>query len=664
MTKGNTGLNDRQLEAVRSINGPLLIIAGAGSGKTRTITYRIANLLDKGIPQSQILALTFTNKAAKEMAARVRNLTGKKLQRITVSTFHAFGVILLRQIIGSIGYRENFSIYDQNDKLALINETARELSYSRDAIDSYYLSSLFSAIKTGRADWDRSNDQHRNLYDEYQSHLAAYNAVDFDDLIVLPRKILESEHELLGQFRDQYRYITVDEFQDTSSAQYGVLKLLAEKYRNVCVVGDDDQSIYSWRGANYENLMQFERDFPELKEIKLEQNYRSTKTILLAANGLIKNNRNRKIKRLWTGIEKEHPIEIHYPPNEIEEGKFIAETIKDIRFREKIPYHDIGVLVRTNSLTRSIEEVFLSENIPYSVSGGSSFFERKEVRDIISYLKVCANPDDDVNLLRIINTPRRGIGKRTLLQIRDTADQKGCSFYSALSALYHASDSPLPERVKNSIGDFYDLIENSRSSLLKAKSLSEAVNTLVENIAYWSWLVQEYQTNEKIAKYKYRNITLFIDLIDRWEKDPDNFETGLYAFLNRITLITKDDIDDTSDGKVNLMTIHAAKGLEFSRVFVAGVEDKIIPHGKAIEEDPSNIEEERRLFYVAITRAKEKLFLSSCLTRKYANRFIECSPSPFLLEIPEGLVENFEERGPVGEDEAKDMFAALKSKFS
>ncbi len=659
-----TDLNDKQLQAVQTIEGPLLIIAGAGSGKTRTITFRIANLLDRGIPQSKILALTFTNKAAKEMAGRIRQLTGKKLLQMTVSTFHAFGVILLRQIIGTVGYRDNFSIYDQADKMALINEVARELSYAKDAIDVYYLSSLFSTIKTGMTGWDRSNDRHRTLYVEYQSHLKAYNALDFDDLIVLPCQILQTDKTLLEQFQDKYRYITVDEFQDTSAAQYRLLHLLGKKHRNICVVGDDDQSIYSWRGANYENLMQFERDFPELKEIKLEQNYRSTKTILLAANGLIQNNRNRKLKKLWTGIDKEHPIEIHYPNNEIEEGRFIADTIKSIHVREKVPFHSFGVLVRTNSLTRGIEEAFLAENIPYTVSGGSSFFERKEVKDIIAYLKVCANPDDDVNLLRIINTPRRGIGKKALLQIRAAAEEKHCSYYSAVSALYHAADSPVPDRVKKNLGDFYYLIEIYRNKLFESKSLAETVQKFVDNIGYWGWLVQEFQDREKIAKFKYRNLTVFIELIDRWEKDPDVLDKSLYAFLNRITLITKDDIDEDNGGKVNVMTIHAAKGLEFPRVFVAGVEDKIIPHNRAIEEDPANIEEERRLFYVAITRAMEKLILTSCATRRYANQFVECSPSPFLEEIPAGLVETFSDRGPIEEEEAKDMFAALKSKFS
>ena len=643
------GLNERQREAVSNLEGPLLIIAGAGSGKTRTITFRIANMLSRGIPQTQILALTFTNKAAREMLHRIRELTGKKLTSLTVSTFHAFGVKLLRQTIKKLGYKENFTIYDQTDKIALIGEVARELGYTREAANGYALSSLFSAIKTGQTEWDRSNSQHMQLYQEYQSHLKVYNAVDFDDLIVLPYEILSKHRELLENEQNRYRYITVDEFQDTSEAQYRLLHLLGEKQRNVCVVGDDDQSIYSWRGANYENLIRFEKDFPELSEIKLEQNYRSTKTVLLAANGVIRNNRNRKEKKLWTGIEADRPIEIFYPDDEVREAEFIADTIKQLHFREKVSYRDIGILVRTNSLTGPIEEALLSGDIPYTVSGGTSFFQRKEVKDIISYLRVCANPDDDVNLLRIIKTPRRGIGKKTIMQIRETADSRGMSCYSAISALYHASDSPLGEKTKKVVGDFFFLIEAYRTRLLETRNLADTVRGLIDTVGYWSWLVQEYQDRERLAKFKYRNLTVFTDMIERWEKDPDTLEHGLYAFLNRITLITRDDIGEDDEDKVNLMTIHAAKGLEFSAVFLAGAEEGIIPHSRALEESEANIEEERRLFYVALTRAKDQLFITSCTNRRYANRMLECTPSPFLLEVPEGLVEYHDRRsGGIG----------------
>ena len=657
-------LNQKQREAVLRSEGPLLIIAGAGSGKTKTITHRISHLLEQGIPQSRILALTFTNKAAREMTSRIRELTGKKLRNITISTFHAFGVILLRQIIHTRGFRDNFTIYDQTDKISLIQEVGRELGFARHAIDGYYLSNLFSGIKTGRMEWDRSNDQYRKLYDEYNSHLHAYNAVDFDDLIVLPADILSEYEELRLQFQEKYQYITVDEFQDTSSAQYRLLYLLGKDHRNVCVVGDDDQSIYSWRGANYQNLLQFEKDFSELEEIKLEQNYRSTKTILLAANQVICNNTNRKDKNLWTGTVQDNPIALFYPENEIKEAQFIADTIREIHARDRVSYKDFGILVRTNSLTRNIEEALLNFNIPYTVSGGTSFFQRKEVKDLIAYLKVCANPDDDMNLLRIINSPRRGIGKKTILQIREIADRKKISFYSAVSALFHAADSPVSDKVKQNLGDFFYLIEQYRERLLHQKGLAETVRGLTDTVDYWGWLIQEFQDKEQLAKLKYRNIQSFIEMMERWEKDPDTIEPTLYSFLNRITLITRDDTGDEEPDTVNLMTIHAAKGLEFNVVLFAGAEDRIIPHSRSIEEDESNIEEERRLFYVAMTRAKEKLIITCCTSRRIANQTVECLPSPFLLEIPKDLVEYHEPSEPVTREAATDIFADLKARFS
>jgi DNA helicase-2/ATP-dependent DNA helicase PcrA len=657
-------LNKDQLDAVKTTEGPLLIIAGAGSGKTRTIIYRIAYMLESGIPQSSFLALTFTNKAAREMAQRIHALTGKKLNKLTVSTFHAFGVKILRSTIHRLGYNEKFSIYDQSDKGALIKEVARELSMENDKIDINGIGSLISAIKTGRQRWDSSNEFYRDFYAEYQSHLKAYNAVDFDDLIVLPIEIFTRFPGILASFQDRYRYILVDEFQDTSFVQYQLLRLLGSTSKNVCVVGDDDQSIYSWRGANYENLVRFEQDFPGLKEIKLEQNYRSTETILTAANGLIANNKERKSKKLWTGTGGGKPVELFFPADEQQEAHFIANQIKTVTLRENFGYHQFGVLVRTNSLTRTIEEAFLAENIPYRVSGGTSFFQRKEVKDIIAYLKVLANPEDDINLLRIINTPRRGLGKKTLFTMRDIAEKKQCSIYTALSAIAYAEDAPVSERVKTSINEFLALLSYYREKLFSKEKMWKTVESLVQAVGYWGWLIQEYQHNDKIATFKYRNITLFVDMLKNWELDPDNENPTLFAYLNRITLITKDEADDEEQkGKVNLMTIHAAKGLEFDIVFVAGVEDGIIPHARAIEENAANIEEERRLFYVALTRAKQHLFLTSSTRRKYMNRLVECTPSPFLEEIPPELMETHTDSDPVEADEAQDYFAAMKAKF-
>jgi DNA helicase-2/ATP-dependent DNA helicase PcrA len=657
-------LNPEQYAAVSSIDGPVLIIAGAGSGKTRVITFRMAYMLDKGIPQSQILALTFTNKAAREMAERVKELTGKKLQMLTVSTFHAFGVRILREDISRLGWRDNFSIYDDVDRNQLIKETGRELGFTADALDVYKIGALFSQIKTGMRHWgDGANDQYQKLYEDYQSGLKLYNAVDFDDLIILPIKLFREYPEVIAKYRDRYKYIMVDEFQDTSLQQYEFMHAIAD--RNVCVVGDDDQSIYSWRGANYENIRMFETDFPGLKEIKLEQNYRSTETILAAANGVIAHNTNRKEKALWSGNGSGKPIEIYIPENEADEADFVADTIKSIRMNEKRSYADFGVLIRANTLSRAVEEAFLEENIPYVMSGGTSFFQRKEIKDVISYLRVIANPDDDINLLRIINTPRRGFGRKSIEDISAVATAQNCSLWTAINALISAADSPISEKMKADLEEFVNFVTEHRSTMLSGKDLSGKVKKMVDEIDYWSYLVQEYQKNEKAARYKFLNIDSLINSISTWEKNPDNFKKSLYDYLNRITLISRDDMEDDEDkGKVNLMTIHASKGLEFPVVFIIGAEDGIIPHARSMEEGDGNVEEERRLFYVAITRARDKLFISSCRRRRKMGGVVDCAPSPFLEEIPGELVEYHEPSEPVEADDALDILAKMKAKFS
>jgi ATP-dependent DNA helicase UvrD/PcrA len=655
-------LNDRQYQAASILEGPVLIIAGAGSGKTRMITYRIAHMLDEGIPQSHILALTFTNKAAREMADRVRDVTKSRLQNLTLSTFHAFGVKVLRECIDRLGFRPNFSIYDQVDRAEMIRSVARELAIPRDSLDLYEVSNIFSAISTERAAWDAESERYRGLYEEYRHHLKAYNAVDFDDLIMLPIDIFRRFPDVLAQYRERYRYLMVDEFQDTSLAQYTMLHLLGTEHRNVCVVGDDDQSIYSWRGANYQNIVNFERDFPERVEIKLEQNYRSTRTILDVANSLIAHNTNRKKKELWTGSDDGTAIVISFPENETAEAARIAELIRSESMREGLKYHDFGVLVRTNGLTAPIEEAFLAENIPYRVSGGTSFFQRKEVKDVLAYLRVLANPDDDVSFLRIINTPRRGFGRRTLEIIREQADARSCSMYSAAAALRWAADSPLPPKTVEELSDFVSLIEAYREEIFsrgKARKMAESVRAIVDRIDYWGYLVTEFQKNDKVAKWKYGNIVRFVDMLERWERDPEVIDPNLFDFLNRITLITRDDDDDDEQGKVNLMTIHAAKGLEFDVVFLPGVEENIIPHARAVED--GNMEEERRLFYVAITRAKRKLYLSACLKRRVMREVVESSPSPFLEELPSSLIEEHEAEQEVGTETAAEYFAKLKS---
>lgn len=655
-------LNPEQYRAVTTVDGAILIIAGAGSGKTRVITFRIAHMLDMGIPQSQILALTFTNKAAKEMSDRVKELTQRKLQNLTVSTFHAFGVKVLRADIDKLGYRENFSIYDETDRTALIKECGRELKFSPDALDIYKISQLFSNIKTGRKNWQTENDMYRQLYDCYQEGLKLYNAVDFDDLIVLPIKLFRENPDVLERYRDRFKYIMVDEFQDTSHQQYELMHLLADE--NVAVVGDDDQSIYSWRGADYQNIINFEKDF-KVTEIRLEQNYRSTGTILDAANGVISHNTNRKDKKLWSGKGEGKPIEIYMPENETEEANFIAESIQGIAIEEKKTYDDFGVLIRANTQSRYIEEAFLQANIPYTMSGGTSFFERKEIKDIISYLRVIANHDDDINLLRIINVPRRGIGRAAIQVINEEAEKLGSTLWTAIQSLVQTEDSAASENLKEDLQDFVNLIESNRQKLLSGRGLSKKVREMVEEINYKDYLITEYSKSEKAVRFKLKNIELLLEMMERWEIDPDNTNPSLFNYLNRITLMSRDNGDDENDkGKVNLMTIHASKGLEFPVVFIAGAEEGLIPHQRSVDENSGNVEEERRLFYVAITRAREKLIISSCQKRRKMQAIIECEPSRFLDEIPQNLVEYHEPQKEVPQEMAKDIFENMLKKFS
>lgn len=657
-------LNDMQCKAASITEGPVLIIAGAGSGKTRMITYRIAHMLEKGIPQSSILALTFTNKAASEMAERIKELTGKKLSHLTVSTFHAFGVKVLRESISNLeGYRENYTIYDQADKNAAVKEAALHTGLGGDNLDLYMVGNLISEIKTGRKTWDNTNDVYKKLYDRYQNHMVAYNAVDFDDLIVLPQILFQKHPEVLESYRDRYKYIMVDEFQDTSMAQYNMVKMLAETNRNVVVVGDDDQSIYSWRGANYQNIVNFEKDFPERIEVKLEQNYRSTKNILAAANKVIANNTNRKEKELWTGSSGGKAIEIFYPENEIKEAEFISDLIYKFQQEEGVKFHDVGVLVRTNSLTAVLEEEFLANNIPYKVSGGQSFFQRKEIKDIISYMRVVSNPDDDVNLLRIINTPRRGIGNTTLLKIRGMAEHQDCSIFSAMTLLSRSEDSSVKDALRGHLVEFIDLINGYRERFLSGKMMGKTLRSMVEEIDYWGYLITDNSKNEKLARWKFGNVQKFMEFFENWERDPDNLKPSIYDYLNKITLVTRDDVDDEEEGKLNLMTIHASKGLEFQVVFLPGVEDHIIPHARAMDENPDNIEEERRLFYVAITRAREKLFMTSCRNRRVMREVTETIPSRFLEEIPSELIELHEEDEVLDTSSALAQFAAMKARM-
>lgn len=663
-------LNPQQALAVRSIDGPVLIIAGAGSGKTRVITYRVAYMLERGIPQHSILALTFTNKAAREMEARIKERTGRKLQNLTVSTFHSFGAQILRGEIEALGWRKNFSIYDKTDKLQAVKDALSECKISCEASDVKKIEAVFSSVKIGMADWNNGADIiYKNAYEIYQHGLKIYNAVDFDDLLTLPIELFTTHPDILSKYKDRYKYIMIDEFQDTSLIQYRLMKLLS--VRNVCVVGDDDQSIYSWRGANYENIINFEKDFPGLLEIKLEQNYRSTTTILEAANGVISHNESRKDKKLWTNSASGNPIEFWTQENDSEEADFIAERIKSMmRPDASVPaaavptvrrmYSDFAVLVRTNYLFEKLETAFRENDIPYQVSGGESFYSRKEIRDVLSYLRVIGNTDDDVNLLRIINTPKRGIGKTTITKITGLAKKNNISVWASMQKMRFADDALFEEIAKDELHDFMTLIEKHRAEILGKRGLTQKIRALVEEIDYHAYLVHENNKNEKAAHYKYYNIEMLLESIEKWEKDPDNFDPTLYPYLNRISLITQDKGEAAESGKTNIMTIHASKGLEFPVVFIAGAEEGLIPSDRSLEENALNIEEERRLFYVAITRAGQKLIITSCRHRKKQQGIVDCVPSPFLTEIPARLIDNHDPATANPITSKEEFFARLK----
>ena len=657
----NQELNSEQAKAAGNIHGPSLIIAGAGSGKTRMITYRIAYMLEQGIKESEILALTFTNKAAKEMSERIKSLTGLKLKGLTASTFHSFGLGLLKQYIQYLGYKNNFTIYDTNDNMALLKQVIVSLDLELSNYNLYSLLSTFSDVKTGRIQGFQNKDGAVNqIYQEWLLSQKAYNVVDFDDLILLPIRLFEKRPDVLEKVQERYRYIMVDEFQDTSLLQYKFISMIAKKYRNICVVGDDDQSIYSWRGANYRNIQSFEEDFPERREFKLERNYRSTGTILEAANNLIVHNKERKSKKLWTDGEEGSRIYLISSEDEDDEAFMIADGIKKRHEKNGIPYSEFGILVRTNSLINTLENALMENGIQAQVSGASSFFDRKEVRDLICYLKIIVNTDDDVSLLRIINTPRRSIGRTSVEKLRAYADKKSISLFDAMTEFAYAADSPVKGKSQENLKTFSSQVlswQEENKNNRKAKLLSD----IIDAIGYKEMLYEEYPDKPKLIDAKMRSLEFLIGRLSRFEKN--NPDATLRDYLNIMSIDSR-DTEDKDDGKVNLMTMHASKGLEFDTVYLAGVEDNIIPSSRALEEDPRNIDEERRLFYVAITRARKELNISYCEKRK--DRMGESHlvlPSRFLEEIPESLLTQSETEIETTDDKIG-MLNDLLSRFA
>ena len=645
-------LNKEQAAAASQIEGPLLIIAGAGSGKTRMITYRIAHMLEEGIDEKSILALTFTNKAAKEMSDRIRALVKKPLKGLTATTFHSFGLGILKQYIQHLGYHNDFTLYDTNDNEALIKNCIVACGYQIPDYNVRTLLSFFSNVKTGRETMENADGAIAEIYREWLLTQKAYNVVDFDDLILLPIRIFETKPWVLEAVQERFRYIMVDEFQDTSLLQYRLVSLIASKYRNIAVVGDDDQSIYSWRGANYRNILEFEKDFPERKEFKLERNYRSTGNILTAANALIIHNSERKSKKLWTEEGSGSAISIkHHPTSEAEAYWIGAQIKEEIRTVRDLRYGDIGVLVRTNALISELENIFAEMNIPTRVSGGQSFFDRREIRDILCYLKVLLNKHDDVSLLRIINTPRRGIGRTTVEKLRAYADEKTISLYEAMESMTGDAGG-LSQKARENIRAFASKLEGWKASSASPENL---IRRIVDDIHYQSMLSEEYPESPKTVDFKMHGIEILETRLKRYLEMNEGAD--LKDYLNAVAIVGDEKEDDGN--KVNLMTMHASKGLEFRIVHLAGIEDDVIPSARALEENAKNIDEERRLFYVAITRAREKLVINYADTRisKDGEEKLVL-PSRFLEEIPKDLLKN-EEKSP--EELKKEQIARMKA---
>ena len=634
-------LNPPQQEAVYHTDGPLLILAGAGSGKTRVLTHRIAYLIDeKGVNPWNILAITFTNKAASEMRERVDKIVGFGSESIWVSTFHSTCVRILRRHIDRLGFDTRFAIYDTEDQKTLMKEICRKLNIDTKIYKERSLLAQISHAKDElitpdemelNAGGDFNKKKVAAVYREYQASLRKNNALDFDDLIVKTVELFQNCGDVLENYQERFKYIMVDEYQDTNTAQFKFVSLLAEKYKNLCVVGDDDQSIYKFRGANIGNILGYEKVFPQAKVIKLEQNYRSTQNILNAANEVIKNNEGRKDKTLWTANEEGAPIHFRQFQNGYEEAEYIAGAISQ-KVREGIyDYKDCAILYRTNAQSRLFEEKFLIANIPYKIVGGVNFYARKEIKDLLAYMKTIDNAKDDVAVKRIINVPKRGIGAATLGKVQDYADAYGISFYQALR---QAEEIPTLGRGSAKVRPFVEFIQKFRSQI-EYLSVKELLEKLIEETGYVKELEAE-DTDE--AKARIENIDELISKAASYEDEAE--DPSLSGFLEEVALIADIDSVEESDNRVLLMTLHSAKGLEFPNVYLAGMEDGIFPgYMTIVGDDPQDMEEERRLCYVGITRAMKELTLSAAQQRMIRGETQYNKVSRFIREIPRELVE-------------------------
>ncbi|MCG1148455.1 DNA helicase PcrA [Staphylococcus epidermidis] len=634
-------MNSEQSEAVRTTEGPLLIMAGAGSGKTRVLTHRIAYLLDeKDVSPYNILAITFTNKAAKEMKTRVEHLVGEEAQVIWMSTFHSMCVRILRRDADRIGIERNFTIIDPTDQKSVIKDVLKSENIDSKRFEPRMfigaISNLKNELKTPEDAQKEANDFHSQMvatvYKGYQRQLSRNEALDFDDLIMTTINLFERVPETLEYYQNKFQYIHVDEYQDTNKAQYTLVKLLANKFKNLCVVGDSDQSIYGWRGADIQNILSFEEDYPEAKTIFLEQNYRSTKNILNAANEVIKHNSERKPKGLWTANSGGDKIQYYEAMTERDEAEYVVkEIMKHQRGGKK--YSEMAILYRTNAQSRVLEETFMKSNIPYTMVGGQKFYDRKEIKDLLSYLRVIANSNDDISLQRIINVPKRGIGPSSVEKIQTYALQNNISMFDALAEVDFIG---LSKKVTQECISFYEMIQN----LIKEQEfleISEIVDEVLQKSGYRDMLDREQSIE---SRSRLENLDEFMSVPKDYEENTPLEEQSLINFLTDLSLVADIDEADTQNG-VTLMTMHSAKGLEFPIVFIMGMEESLFPHIRAIKsEDDHEMEEERRICYVAITRAEELLYITNATTRMLFGRSQSNMPSRFLKEIPEDLLDS------------------------
>lgn len=632
-------LNDRQREAASKIEGALLILAGAGSGKTRTITYRIAHMIKEiGISPYSILAVTFTNKAAKEMRERVEDLIGEDAKKTMVSTFHSFGLRLLRIYGDRLGYSANFSIYDVDDQKRVVKGILKELVVKDKSLTEGIIASKISKLKeeeTPIEEYEKSEGSYNQnakiiaeVYRRYNIVLKNNNGMDFSDILVNTKKILEIP-DVLNRIQEKFRYIMVDEYQDTNNIQYNIINKIAKKYGNICVVGDENQSIYGFRGANIQNILDFEKDYPDAEVVKLEENYRSTSVILDAANAVIKNNTSARDKKLWTKKTSGEKIKVLSSIDGREEVSLIVNEILKGKIQEGKKYRDFTILYRINAQSRLFEEGFLRSNIPYKVFGGMQFYQRAEIKDIIAYLSVINNTQDSLNLTRILNVPKRKIGDKSLEKINDFAKENGISVYEALGKSQEITT--LTANMRIVLSEFYEMMEYFRE-ISESETVSELFKTLINKIKYYDYLDSTYED----AESRRENIEELKNSIKEMEEVVETMT--LREYLENVSLVSATDNLEEERDYVKLMTIHNSKGLEFPNVFIAGMEDEIFPGQRAMFE-PKELEEERRLCYVAITRAEDRLYISYAANRFMYGQESFRTPSKFIDEIPENLLE-------------------------